>query len=64
VQLDILDATGRVVRRLLDRWVPAGPRAAAWDGRDGGGRALPSGIYVVRMRADRWSAARKIALVR
>lgn len=50
VELDVYDAGGRRVRRLLDG-VPlqSGPHAIVWNGSDDVGRALPSGAYLVRL---------------
>jgi hypothetical protein len=52
VDLDIYDATGRVVRRLSLGSRPAGRHSIEWDGRDEGGRPLPTGVYLVRMLVD------------
>ena len=43
--LEVTDITGRTVRRM------AGSLRAGftWDGRDGGGRSLPAGVYLVRV---------------
>ncbi|MBN2537817.1 hypothetical protein JXB37_06025, partial [candidate division WOR-3 bacterium] len=46
--LEIVDAAGRVVRRLA---VAGG--GAEWDGRDGQGRELPAGVYLARAGATR-----------
>jgi len=49
VRGDIYDPSGRRVRTLLARCA-AGPQALSWDGRDDAGRALPGGMYLVRLR--------------
>ncbi|MHB8079587.1 MAG: FlgD immunoglobulin-like domain containing protein, partial [Candidatus Krumholzibacteriia bacterium] len=52
VTLAIHDLAGRRVRRLLDaRPLPAGPHAAAWDGRDDNGAPVAAGAYTVLMIA-------------
>jgi hypothetical protein len=48
--LDVIDARGRIVRRLVDADVEAGTRRWTWDGRDGAGRDLAAGIYWVVLR--------------
>ncbi|UCE01579.1 MAG: S8 family serine peptidase [Candidatus Latescibacterota bacterium] len=63
-RVDILDARGRLVRRLADHVLPAGTTSLFWDGRDEQGRAQPSGVYLYRVAAERWSAARKMTLLR
>ncbi len=56
-RLEILDLQGRVVDRPWSGVL--GPQAlfVDWDGRDLGGRALPSGVYTFRLRGDRGRTA-------
>lgn len=49
--VDIVDIEGRVVRTLFAGRAPAGLTELAWDGRDGFGRPVTSGIYLARLRA-------------
>lgn len=49
VRIDIYDAAGRRVSALLDRWVEPGAHAVSWSGTDASGRAVPAGVYRVRM---------------
>ncbi len=64
VAVDVLDARGRLVRRLHAGPLPAGPRELRWDGRDQQGRDAPSGLYLVRLRAEGRTVQHKMALVR
>ena len=64
VRLRILDAQGRVVRTLLDRELPAGAHRIRWDGRDGAGRAVASGVYFYRLQDGAATRTRKMTLVR
>lgn len=65
VELDIHDAGGRLVRRLVDGiHFEAGPGVAVWDGVDDQGRALPSGLYLARIRSDGIAAISKLTLLR
>ncbi|MGD8394104.1 MAG: S8 family serine peptidase [Candidatus Eiseniibacteriota bacterium] len=64
VRLDIHDATGRLVRTLLDGVVPAGVHTVAWDGRDGTGRRAASGLYLARVTANGGARTLKLTLVR
>jgi hypothetical protein len=51
--LEIFDVAGRLVRRLRDdAWVPAGWHEAVFDGRDGAGRELATGVYFYAIRAS------------
>jgi hypothetical protein len=65
VRLVLYDARGARVRSLvLDDAHPAGGATVAWDGRDDGGRSLPSGLYFCRLEAGAQTSTRKLLLVR
>ncbi|MDO9171769.1 MAG: FlgD immunoglobulin-like domain containing protein [bacterium] len=64
VELEIFDLAGRRVRTLVRRGFPAGTHAVEWDGCDGGGSALPSGVYLVRLRGDDFIETGRLSLVR
>ncbi len=49
VTVDIFATTGRRVRALLSGPLPSGAYSVTWDGRDDGGRTLPSGVYHCRV---------------
>lgn len=51
VAIEVCDLLGRRVRRLLNSNQRAGRNQVVWDGHDGFGHAVPSGLYVVRMVA-------------
>lgn len=50
-ELEILDASGRCVRRLAIAPSRAAGPLAVWDGRDQGGAELGNGVYLLRVRA-------------
>jgi phosphatidylserine/phosphatidylglycerophosphate/cardiolipin synthase-like enzyme len=64
VQLAVYDLQGREVRTLFRGNPDAGIRAVHWDGRDGEGLPLPSGVYVIRMQAGTEWKTRKALLLR
>ncbi len=51
VQAAIYNLKGQKVRILADGEFTAGRHQIAWDGTDGQGQALPSGIYVLRVHS-------------
>jgi hypothetical protein len=53
VRLEVFDAAGRSVRTLASANLPAGRYQATWDSRDGLGRSVGSGVYYLRLSADR-----------
>jgi len=47
--LRVYDASGRLVRTLVDRSIEAGLHRVAWDGMDDRGRKATSGVYFYRL---------------
>ncbi len=65
VDLDIHDARGHLVRRLIaGRLFPEGPGMVVWDGTDDLGRNLATGLYLARIRSGGFSAISKLTLLR
>ena len=63
VELEVLDLQGRRVRILADRAFAPGRHEIEWDIRDPGGRRVRPGIYLVRMGAGEFRAARKMVVL-
>ncbi|WP_439640661.1 flagellar hook assembly protein FlgD [Nevskia sp.] len=57
VAVEIVDASGAVVRRLDYGAQPAGTSYFNWDGKDAGGNTLPSGSYGIRATITRNGAS-------
>jgi hypothetical protein len=51
VQLEVYDALGRRVRRLVDASQDAGVHGVEWNGTDDEGERVASGVYLVSLRA-------------
>ncbi len=64
VQLELFDSRGRRLSRLLAGTREAGSASLRWDGRDGQGRRLPSGLYLVRLRGEHAAVTAKALLLR
>jgi hypothetical protein len=65
VRLTIHDATGRLVRRLLDGTPEeAGYHVVEWNGRDESGHAVGSGVYSGRLAAGNDVRSIQLVLVR
>ena len=62
--LRIYDAAGRHVVTLLDGMVDAGPNSVGWDGRDGKGKAVHSGVYFYRLESPGAQQTRKMLLLK
>jgi flagellar hook assembly protein FlgD len=63
-RIDVYDAAGRRVRRVVDGTFEAGLGAVAWDGRGEDGSSLPSGVYWVRLEAGNVVKGGKIVIAR
>jgi flagellar hook assembly protein FlgD len=64
VALRIFDASGRLVRTLVDGVLAAGEHGASWDGRTEEGRAVSPGIYFYAFQAEGKGSTRKLILLR
>jgi hypothetical protein len=62
--LELFDVRGRRVRVLLDGERAAGEQTVTWDGRDGTGREVGSGVYVARLTTAAGVAQRNLVRVR
>ncbi len=63
-RLSVHDARGRLLRTLATGHREAGRHPFSWDGRDAKGRALPSGVYLIRLRTLGVHESRRIVLLR
>jgi len=52
VRLDLFDAAGRHVRRLVDGAATTGLHTVPWDGRDTRGAEAAPGVYLAQLTAD------------
>ncbi len=63
-RLDVFDASGRLVRSLLDRAVPIGPSIFEWDTNDNRGAAVPGGVYFARLEIGENRLVQKVVVLR
>ena len=62
--LDIFDARGARIRRLHSGDLESGSRILVWNGRDGNGRHVSSGVYLVRMQYAGETFTGRVVMVR
>ncbi len=62
--LRVFDATGRLVRTIVDHNMPAGSYTLSWDGRDERGSSVASGVYFYELRAGPFMGHRRMVLLR
>jgi hypothetical protein len=65
VTLSIYDNAGRLVDRPVDdESKEAGIHTVEWDGIDGRGKPVASGVYFYSLNAGKWTASKKMVLLR
>ncbi len=64
LELAVYDVSGRKVATLARGTESAGRHLVRWDGRDAAGRALPAGVYFLRLDLAEHHEARKLVLAR
>jgi hypothetical protein len=64
VTLDVYNTLGQRIRTLVSSQQEAGVHRAAWDGRDGRGEMVSSGVYFYRLCAGEFARTKKMVLLR
>ena len=64
VRIRIFNVIGEPVRNLVDEIKKQGVYRVLWDGKDGGGRSLPSGAYYYQLTSGSYAAARRMILLK
>ncbi len=64
VALEIYDPAGRVVARLVDAVQAKGSHEVEWNGRNGAGAMVGSGVYFYRLTAGKETLAKKLVLLK
>ncbi len=63
-RLAVYDLRGRKVRELAGGELAGGEHRCVWDGRDGAGRPVSSGVYLLKLEAGSYRDVRKLMLVK
>lgn len=64
VELRIYNMVGQVVRTLVNERQSAGRYSIRWDGKDDRGLSVSSGIYFYRLTSEKFSAVKKLMLLK
>lgn len=64
VKLVIFNILGEEVRTLIHKKMSAGEHQIAWDGRDDRGTLVPSGVYILKLKAGNLQQTRKLIYLR
>jgi hypothetical protein len=62
--LRIYNILGQMVRVLLDQDLPAGSHQVTWDGIDGRGRSVATGVYFYRLETAGYAASKKMVVLK
>jgi hypothetical protein len=63
-RLRVYDASGRLVRTLLDGTLASGFHSLTWDARDSGGGAVSGGTYFLRLASGDQATRQKVTVLR
>jgi len=64
VSIRVFDTSGRLMRTLVDAFLPPGPSSVRWNGRNDRGRPVASGRYFYRLTVGKTTHTRAMTLVR
>ncbi len=64
VSLNVYDATGRLVKTLVNGTVDAGRHSVTWNGTDNSGRTVSEGVYIFKLSANGESRTRRVVFIR
>jgi len=63
VRVDVVDTSGRIVKKLESLPLAVGDQSVSWDGRDVAGNRAAPGVYLVRVSAGGEMHASRVALI-
>ena len=64
VALRIYDASGQLVRTLVEGLQPAGPHEVTWYGKDDAQKPVASGVYFYRLEVGSETFSRKLVFLK
>ena len=62
--LEVFNLNGKHVKELMEVFIKAGEHQVVWNGKDGSGNPVPSGLYVIRFDTAHFSDYQKVLLVK
>jgi len=64
VKLEVYNILGQKVKTLVDEKLTAGVKEVDWDGKDGKGLEVASGIYFYKIKADYFTDVKKMVMLK
>jgi hypothetical protein len=62
--LKIFDASGRLVKILVDEFKSSGVYSVSWNSRDGHSRQVPEGVYFYTLQTGNYNSTKKLILAK
>jgi predicted CXXCH cytochrome family protein len=64
VKIQVFDITGRLVTTLVNANEATGTYSVTWNGRNSGGQAVSSGIYLYRLQSNDFVSVKKMVMLK
>lgn len=64
ISIKIFNLMGKEIATLVNEQKNAGNFSICWDGKDNSGKAIASGIYIYRIKANGFTEAKKLSLLK
>jgi len=61
-EMGVYDISGRLVKRLMNTYTPAGTGSIIWDATNSNGARVPSGVYLYRIRQNGQTQSQRIVV--
>ncbi|MCX8014908.1 MAG: T9SS type A sorting domain-containing protein, partial [candidate division WOR-3 bacterium] len=62
VNLSIYDASGRLIKTLVNSDLNSGTYSYIWNGKDDNNRSVAEGVYFYTLKTDNYSTTKKLIL--
>ncbi len=64
VRMEIFNILGQRVRTLIDGNLTQGKHRLIWNGRNDQGQIMPSGIYIYRLKSEKFTSSKRMLIIR
>jgi hypothetical protein len=64
VEMNVFNLRGQLVRTLVDERQKAGKYEVSWNGRDGSGLSVASGVYFLKMESGEFGETKKLIVIK
>ena len=64
VMIDVYNMKGQLVKTLINEHLDAAYHVVTWNGKDNSGKSVSSGVYFYKMKAEKYTATKKMILMK